>query len=181
MPRKAPTDVYEQRVSLGTFERQLMQPYLDARKREAYLKTGLYAGLGLASVATVGTMAWLGIQAYALVGGAADELAQKWEDAKDAVNTVIVGPETVDTAKPVPRDSTGQVSEDLGINALLGGLGFADTRDPDDPTKRINPAAGFPIPGVGWLFGKGMEFGEVSFNATEKAARSKKNPLNWLP
>jgi hypothetical protein len=153
-----------------------------ARKREAYLKTALYGTVGLAGIATVGTMAWLGIQAYALVGGAAEDLAQKWEDAKKAAQDVWSGPETVATTQPPPEDidRSGTLVNDLGIDKLLHNI-LGDTRDPDDPTQRINPAAGFPVPGVGWLFAQGMKAGEISFSATEKAARSNKNPLNWLP
>ncbi|WP_438995678.1 hypothetical protein, partial [Poseidonia sp.] len=92
MPRKAPSEVIEQRIALGTFERQLLTPMLEARKREAYLKTALYGTVGLAGVATLGTMAWLGIQAYALVGGAADDLAAKWDEVKGTVNDVVFGP-----------------------------------------------------------------------------------------
>ncbi len=182
MPRKAPSNVIEQRIALGTFERQLLTPILQAQKRDAYLKTALYGTVGLAGVATLGTMAWLGIQAYALVGGAGEELAAKWDEVKGQVNDVVFGPETVPTTQPPPADidRSGTVSDDLGLNALLDNV-LGDTRDPDDPTKRVNPAAGFPIPGVGWLFAQGMKAGEVSFSATEKAARSKKNPLNWLP
>lgn len=183
MPRKAPTEVIEQRLAFGSFERQLLAPMLAARKREAYLKTALYGTVGLAGVATLGTMAWLGIQAYALVGGSSEELAAKWDEVKESAKDVWSGPETVATTQPPPADidRSGTVGDDLGLNQLLDDLGFGDTRDPDDPTKRINPAAGFPVPGVGWLFAQGMEFGEKSFTATEKAARSKKNPLNWLP
>ena len=160
---------------------------LAAQKRDAYLKTALYGTVGLAGVATLGTMAWLGIQAYALVGGAADELAQKWEAAKEAAQDVWSGPETVATTQPPPEDidRSGTVGDDLGLNQLLDNI-LGDTRDPDDPTQRINPAAGFnvagvPVPLVGWLFGQGMKAGEKSFTVTEKAARSNKNPLNWLP
>ena len=155
---------------------------LAAQKRDAYLKTALYGTVGLASVATLGTMAWLGIQAYALVGGASEDLAKKWEDAKQAATDVWSGPETVATTQPPPSDidRSGTVGDDLGLNQLFDNL-LGDTRDPNDPTKRVNPAAGFPVPGVGWLFGQGMKFGEKSFTVTEKAARSKKNPLNWLP
>ena len=183
MPRKAPTEVIEQRISFGSFERALLPSMLAARKREAYLNAALYGTVGLAGVATLGVMAWLGIQAYALVGGASEELAAKWDEVKGQANDVVFGPETVATTQPPPADidRSGTVGDDLGLNQLLDDLGFGDTRDPDDPTKRINPAAGFPVPGVGWLFAQGMKAGEVSFTATEKAARSKKNPLNWLP
>lgn len=182
MPRKAPSDVIEQRITLGSFERQLLGPMIAAQKRDAYLKTALYGTVGLAGIATIGTMTWLGIQAYALVGGAQEELAAKWEEAKEAAQNIWSGPETVSTTQPPPSDidRSGTVGDDLGLNEFLDGI-IGDTRDPDDPTKRINPAAGFPVPGVGWLFGQGMKFGEKSFTVTEKAARSKKNPLNWLP
>jgi len=153
-----------------------------AQKRDAYLKTALYGTVGLAGIATIGTMTWLGIQAYALVGGAQEELAAKWEEAKEAAQNIWSGPETVSTTQPPPSDidRSGTVGDDLGINEFLYDI-LGDTRDPEDPTKRINPAAGFPIPFTGLLFGQGMKFGEKSFTVTEKAARSKKNPLNWLP
>ena len=172
MPRKAPSEVLEQRIALGSFERQLLAPIIAARKREAYLKTALYGTVGLAGIATVGTMAWLGIQAYALVGGAAEDLAQKWEDAKETAQDIWSGPESVSTSRPPP---TGEDRNEL-LYSILG-----DTRDPDDPSKRLNPLAGaeiagVPIPFVGWLFGQGMKAGDKSFVVGEKFANSKYVP-----
>ena len=95
-----------------------------ARKREAYLKTALYGTVGLAGIATVGTMAWLGIQAYALVGGAAEDLAAKWEDAKEAAQNIWSGPETVATTQPPPSDidRSWTVGDDLVLNEFLDGI-----------------------------------------------------------
>ena len=178
MPRKAPTNVVEQRVTFGTFERALLEPILKQQRNEMYAKSALYGVLGLAGIATVGSMAYFGIKAYGLAAGVAEELDQTWEDVKEKVNDVWSGPETVETAAPVPMEGT--VAQDSGLADALNSI-LGDTRDPDDPTKRLNPAAGFPIPGVGFLFGLGMQAGEKSFSFTQKAARSKKNPLNYLP
>lgn len=72
MPRKAPTTVIEQRVTLGTHERQALARMLKAEERARYMEGIGAAAQPLAIGAGVVTAAYLGASAYRLVGGVAD-------------------------------------------------------------------------------------------------------------
>jgi hypothetical protein len=63
IPRKAPNDVTEHRVTLGNYERQQLKEVIDASQANAYLSNVPNIMLG---VAGVGVAAGVGIAAYAL-------------------------------------------------------------------------------------------------------------------
>ena len=142
MPRKAPSSVVEQRVTFGTFERALIEPILKQQRNEMYAKSALYGVLGLAGIATVGSMAYFGIKAYGLAAGVAEELDQTWEDVKEKVNDVWSGPETVETSAPVPMEDT--IAQDSGQWSLILPNASHAAQPPSQPPKDLRNQAGRP-------------------------------------
>ena len=139
MPRKGPDNVAEQRITLGTYERDLLKPILKAQATRDTVRTAGFVGVGLVATAGVVGVGWLGFQAFMLSKGLTGEFEAAKDKVKEAIEAVTVGlPSYKTTAPPNPKDTR--------------------FRDPNDPTKRVNPAAGVPI--VGALVGLGMVIGE---------------------
>ena len=142
MPRKAPNNVAEQRITLGTFERDLLKPIIKAQAARDNTRTAAIAGVGLVATAGVLGVGWLAFEAFMLTKGFATEYEATKEKIKKSVEAVTVGLPSYKTENPPPpAGSTG-----------------SQFRDPEDPTRRVNPAAGVPV--VGALFGLGMVIGE---------------------
>lgn len=139
MPRKSPSTVNEQRVTLGSFERDLLKPVLKAQAARDNVRTAGFVGVGLVATTAVVGVSWLGFEAFMLAKGLTGEYEATKEKIKKGFEAVTVGlPSYKTTAPPNPNDTR--------------------FRDPDDPTRRVNPAAGVPI--VGALVGLGMVIGE---------------------
>ena len=141
-------------MTLGSFERDLLTPMLKAQARRDTVRSSVIAGVGVvASLAAVG-VGWLGFTAYMMRNDLADEYNNAKQAVKTAIEAATVGLPSYATSQPPPTDGVG-----------------TDLRDPDDPMRRVNPAAGVPI--VGALFGAGMVIGEKTqegFRSTVDAA-----------
>lgn len=128
-------------MTLGSFERDLLTPMLKAQSRREAIRSSVVAGVGVAASLAVVGVGWLGFTAYMM----RNDLAEEYQNAKDSVKTAIqaatVGLPSYATSQPPPTDGVG-----------------TDLRDPNDPMRRVNPAAGIPV--VGALFGAGMVIGE---------------------
>jgi len=113
MPRKAPDDVREHRVTLGTFERSLATESLRTSQANVISQTlvGLAAGAGgvglLLAAATFA--AW---KAPGVVAEAAGKAKNVVEDALGV---------------HVERDDTGKVTASVGVGGLAGVGGVLDT------------------------------------------------------
>lgn len=113
MPRKAPDDVSEHRITLGTFERALATEALRTSQADVASRTlvGLAAGAGgvglLLAAATFA--AW---KAPGVVADAAGK-------AKNAVEDAL--------GVHVERDETGRITASVGVGGLAGVGGVLDT------------------------------------------------------
>lgn len=129
----------EQRLTLGSFERDLLKPIASATATRDTLRTAAIVGVGLTATAGVVGVGWLGFQAWMLSKGLVGEYEEAKKKVKTAIEAATVGlPSIKTTAPPNPKDTR--------------------FRDPNDPSRRVNPAAGVPI--VGALVGLGMVIGE---------------------
>ena len=113
MPRKAPDDVSEHRITLGTFERALATEALRTSQADVASRTlvGLAAGAGgvglLLAAATFA--AW---KAPGVVADAAGK-------AKNAVEDAL--------GVHVERDETGRITASVGVGGVAGVGGVLDT------------------------------------------------------
>lgn len=145
MPRKAPNNVQEIRITGGTYERNLLAPILEAQKQKIMIQNVRSGIIGLGSIAAFGAVSYFAIQAYGLANGISDELQAFLAKLKETATNVTVGPKSVKTEQPPPPEGT------IETDRLFA-------RDAEDPMKRVNPAHG--IPAIGPLFGLGMAIGE---------------------
>tara|TARA_Y100000114_G_scaffold104939_1_gene98212 strand:+ start:2348 stop:2737 length:390 start_codon:yes stop_codon:yes gene_type:complete len=116
MPRKAPTTVIEQRVTLGTHERQALARMLKAEERTRYMEGIGAAAQPLAIGAGVITAAYLGASAYRLVGGVADFATG---GAYDRFIAFFIGDEANEKRKADVKAS-GKSNFDLAVDTFLG-------------------------------------------------------------
>ena len=148
-------------MTLGTYERDLLRPILQAQATRDTVRTAGFVGVGLVATAGVVGVGWLGFQAFMLSKGLTGEFEATKEKVKQAVEAATVGlPSYKTTAPPNPSDTR--------------------FRDPNDPTRRGNPAAGVPI--IGALFGLGMVIGEKTnpFSAAWDGKPSSTDPTAGL-
>ena len=118
MPRKAPTTVIEQRVTLGTHERQALARMLKAEERTRYMEGIGAAAQPLAIGAGVITAAYLGASAYRLVGGVADFATG---GAYDRLMEFMLGKEFNEKRKAENAARRGDKSNlDITVDFLLG-------------------------------------------------------------
>ena len=80
MPRKAPSDVTEHRITLGDFERKQLTEAVNAYNRDKWLENVPYMVI---SVGAIGGATALGIAAYALyrfvgLSGEITQTAKNW-------------------------------------------------------------------------------------------------------
>jgi len=141
MPRKAPNQVIEHRVTFGDLERKEFKQTLDNLQKQQQLnfyadagKTALYT----AGAVGIGYLTFLGLGAIA---GGLGYVGDIVDDVRSKTKEVIFGKETYPTSTPMPPD---------------GGVG----RDPDTG-ERINPVSEVPV--MGGLVGLGIKLGEGSF------------------
>ena len=116
MPRKAPTTVIEQRVTLGTHERTALARMLKAEERARYMEGIGAAAQPLAIGAGVITAAYLGASAYRLVGGVADFATG---GAYDRLMNFILGTEANEKRKS-DIAASGKSNLDNVIDTFLG-------------------------------------------------------------
>jgi len=138
MPRRGPDQVIERRMTLGTYERNLLEPVLKAQATRDNVRTASLVGVGLIATAGVVGASWLAFEAFMLSRGLLSEYENTKEKIKTGIEAATVGLPSYKASNPDPASTL--------------------FRDPDDPTRRINPAAGVPV--VGALFGLGMVIGE---------------------
>jgi len=136
MPRRTPTNVNEHRLTFGTFERDVLKPVLKAQAARDNTRTAVIAGVGVLGAGAVVGVGWLAFEAFMLTKGFQSEYEATKDKIKTAVEASTVGLKSYKTSDDTPTIF----------------------RDPNDPSRRINPAAGVPI--VGALFGLGMVVGE---------------------
>lgn len=110
IPRKAPNDVTEHRVTLGNYERQQLKESVDARQANAYLSNVPNIMLG---VAGVGVAAGVGLAAFAF---------WRWVGLGSVIDRM--------------RDTVAGVTEEIvfGVDDLTGGniqQGFANIENMD--------------------------------------------------
>lgn len=130
MPRKAPSSVNENRITLGNFERDEFKQTLDAVQRQMRINSvvaGVQALTTAGAIVGVGYLGFLSIGMIAKALGYAGDLV---EEVKDTATTVIFGQEEY---------VTGEVKDD------------------GTPNNIKNPANDIPV--IGGLFGLGMKIG----------------------
>ncbi len=126
-------------MTLGSFERDLLKPVLKAQATRDNIRTSAFVGVGLVATAGVVGASWLAFEAFMLAKGLTGEYNETKEKIKKGIEAATIGLESYKTtAPPNPKDTR--------------------FRDPNDPTRRVNPAAGVPV--VGALVGLGMVIGE---------------------
>lgn len=140
MPRNAPDEVKEHRLTLGSFERGVLTPMLKAQARQDNIKTASNAITGLLAAGAIAGVGFLGVQAWLKINDLKEDAKEMGEKLKDGASTVVFGPKSVKTNKP-PSGGPMDIY-----------------RDPNDPMKRKNPWHGVPF--VGSAFGLGMWIGE---------------------
>jgi len=118
LPRKAPTTVIEQRVTLGTHERQALARMLKAEERARYMEGIGAVGQPLAVAGGVITAAYLGAQAYRLVGGVSDFVQG---GAYDRFMSFFLGKEQYEKSKAEQAARRGDKSGfDIAVDTFLG-------------------------------------------------------------
>ena len=134
MPRKAPNQVIEHRVTLGDYERKELKEALDLRDKQVMFKNTLNtAGVAVGGAALVGST-------Y-IIYLALKEIYGFVDPVTDALKTLVFGKATYPTANPPPANPDDWVN-----------------RDPETG-ERINPVHNVPI--MGSLVGAGIEIGEA--------------------
>ena len=116
MPRKAPTQVIEQRVTLGTHERAALARVLKAEERARTLEGIGAVAEPLAIGAGVITAAYLGASAYRLVGGVADFATG---GAYDRFMEFLLGKEFNEKRK-AENAAKGKSNTDVLVDTFLG-------------------------------------------------------------
>lgn len=142
VPRKAPDVVNEHRLTLGTYERQAVEPLAQAVRRASYVATAASTTIGVGLLTVAGATAFFGLQAWLNINDLKSEANELGEKVKGGVKTAVFGPDKIKANKPPPPDSS-----------FIGDA----FRDPDDPMSYRNPWAGVPV--IGPLFGLGMKIG----------------------
>lgn len=134
MPRKAPTEVIEHRITLGDYERKELKEALDVRDRQVMIENAIKgSGAVLAVSGLVGSTYLMYIALKGIYGFV--------DDVTGPLSEIIFGKATYPTKDPPPANP------DAGVN-----------RDPDTG-ERINPVHNVPI--MGGLVGAGIQIGEA--------------------
>jgi len=134
MPRKAPTEVIEHRITLGDYERKEIKEALDVRDKQVLIGNAVKGGqFALLSVGIVGA-SYVTYLALKGIFGFIDEVTP-------AVKDGIYGKPTYPTKNPPPANRDDWVN-----------------RDPETG-ERINPM--HPVPVAGGLTGLGIRIGEA--------------------
>tara|TARA_Y100000015_G_scaffold13052_1_gene12533 strand:- start:521 stop:1003 length:483 start_codon:yes stop_codon:yes gene_type:complete len=154
MPRKAPTEIVEHRITLGNVEREALKVYERTRKLET-VSNAVPGVLLAAGVAGVGVGVYFAAQGLEAAWKEINGLITPILEPKDGklkkqnqswTDFVVFGPESVKT-----KDETFDPDGALQEGPLTG-------RDEEDPMRRKNPYYG--VPGLSHLFGLGMFIGE---------------------
>lgn len=134
MPRKAPTQVIEHRITLGDYERKELKEALEINNTQTMIESGVTAGsavlVGSAVVAST-YIIYLGLKE---IYGFVDEVTEP-------LKTIVFGKKTYPTKNPPPANPDDWVN-----------------RDPETG-ERINPMN--PVPIAGGLTGLGIAIGEA--------------------
>ena len=134
MPRKAPNQVIEHRITLGDYERKEIKEALDVRDKQVMIDNAVKGGqFVLLSGAIVGAsyITYLALKSiYDFV-----------DDVTPNVKNIIYGQPTYPTKDPPPANKEDWVN-----------------RDPENG-ERINPM--HPVPFAGGLVGLGIKAGEA--------------------
>jgi len=149
LPRKAPSQVIEHRLTLGDFERretkQALEVILKRQNQQRYIEGGKAVIIG-GSILTVGYLGFLGLGVIGAGLGAAEDLIQ---EVRDKAKEIIFGKTTYETEN-IPSNPDDWVG-----------------RDPDTG-ERINPlnygATEGKFPVFSSLVGVGISWGETSWN-----------------
>jgi hypothetical protein len=149
MARRKVDKTIEHRITFGDLERREFKQSMDAYQRNMNLKAGINAGravLYTGAAAGIGIVGYLAVKIYSNINDDTTTIGQFWEDFWNTANgtETKVDPETGEkTTVPASVVSpTGRTFDENGEGRIE------------------NPAAG--ITGVGWLFYKGMQFGQLS-------------------
>jgi len=152
MPRNAPKEVIEHRITLGDFERKRLDELTSAYNRDKWLENIPQVGLG---VGLLGIGAGIAGGAY-IIGKV---MSEHWGILND-----VFGGNPDGTFWRAPEQSIGdmllfgsksvETNRDYNEDGVVGDA----YRDPDNPNRRINPFYGIPV--VAPLFGLGMGIGE---------------------
>jgi len=107
MPRKAPTDVTEHRITLGDFERKQLTEAVDAYQRDKWLENVPYM---IISIGAIGVAGAAGVAAYALYRffGLEGEIKQMATNAALDLATAVTGDSTVQDAAALSEADTAE-------------------------------------------------------------------------
>jgi hypothetical protein len=156
VPRKAPSEIIEHRITLGNVERDALKVYERTRKLET-VSNAVPGVLLAAGVAGVGMGVYFAAQGLETAWKEINNLITPILEKKDGkmkkknqswVDFLVFGPESVKT-----EDTTFDPDGILEEGPITG-------RDPEDPMRRKNPYHGVPV--VSHLFGLGMVIGEAT-------------------
>lgn len=114
MPRKATDAVTEHRITLGDFERQELNAFLETQKRDTDLDLILDVGRALAgpvAIAATGFMIYQGMVGWST---GRDKIAEWWDN--------LTSPATGPTVGDVPAASAGLI--DGFFTLVFGPLGY---------------------------------------------------------
>ena len=134
MPRKAPTQVIEHRITLGDYERKEIKEALDVRDRQVMIDNVLNGSKAVLQVGGLIASAYIGYLGWMAINGIADEVGPTLKE-------IVFGKETYPTKSPPPENPDDWVN-----------------RDPETG-ERINPVSNVPI--MGGLVGLGIKAGEA--------------------
>lgn len=86
MPRKAPSTVFEHRVTLGDFERREIKEFMEQHEKEVRLNTLIKSGAVVGGVGVLSATAWIGYQIWKEINGIAPPVLNNLKTVSNPTN-----------------------------------------------------------------------------------------------